>query len=303
MSQTSQLSQNNELKIEKSKLQEEEIDIVHDDVGELQEAPNNPTHVVGPTIVDTVAERRLQQVARERERGVDLSEAVQPASRVRVDEGKLTENDRINFLSKLSEIFKKNLKNNTTKSTNKLQYTKLKERLLDIMNNLETISMTRNTNKNGMYTQKDKGRGIALDLDTLVTYDHKTDKELFDEMLKHKHKYKQLPRYTYRSIYQEIMKQLLSEGNSLKISDFQSLMKSNKINEELLYILMNNYKEELTTALDGRYAVEIARPSSRNVSRRGGRKTKKAKNNKTNKIKHLKTRYIKRSKKNKTRRR
>ena len=180
------------------------------------------------------------------------------------------------------------------------QYQKLKDKLLDIMDNLKTISMIRNTIKNQRepYTKSDKGKGIAFDSDTLVTYDHKLMKEIaYDNSLLRNH---QRLRYPYRSIYQEIMKHLLSEGNSSKISDFQLLMKSNKINEELLYILMNNNKEAFKQALNGTY--------HKPVSLQGGIKTKKitTKNkikNKTNKMKHLKTRSIKRSKKNKTYRR
>jgi len=96
-------------------------------------------------------------------------------------------------------------------------------------------------------------------------------------------------RYTYRSIFEEIMKKLLDNSFKLKIGEFQELMRE-KLSTELFYILMNNNQTELKNALSGEFT---------QLTKGGKRKTKKIKNNR-----HIskKTRSIKKSKKNITRR-
>jgi hypothetical protein len=160
-------------------------------------------------------------------------------------------------------VFKKNISNKN--------YNTLKTKLLHIFKNLKFISMI----------------GIEYNNNNFVTYKEKDSDEKKKDSIKQ-------PKYTIRSIYEKIMNTLLDTSHSSKISEFQKLMKE-KLNRELLYIVITNDRDNLLLALEGKY------------QKQGGRKTKKITNNnknKTNIMKHLKkTRSIKRSKKNKTRRR
>jgi hypothetical protein len=273
----------NEIKADVNEIQADENKKV---VTSVDESNKNFVNVIAQKVID---QNRRQGVPSLPLKEVKPTSAISKTSRTaRVDEHGITREIKNKFLKELSDIFNKNLnlkkkillneKQQTVDHENVKYYTSLNAKLENIIKNIKKIKM----------------ENIRYDLNEFVKYDIDESKESKDKILIDKGI---RLKYTYRSIFETIMKTLLDNSSKLKISDFQKLIREYKVSTELFYILMNNNKGELITALHGVYNP---------VQSGGKRKTKNIKinNNKTKKTKKpKKTRSVKKSKKNVTRRR